>query len=201
MVRSACPSKDHFAKCITEVEGRPTKITWKCDHCNQHVISGDKFKPAYARIHLAAENTNGLCANLCTSKDDHAQGRRMQFRKLIKELEDKKKTTARKRKQQSMRLQQRLDTITKNKRAKMQPKLKDVLKVNDTAAADLSVGQWAFAHDIPANVLSGIYWKQVNSKLSQVCINIFICMHQYVLHCYLAFVPLGEPQLHTNESA
>ena len=86
MVRQACPSKAHFAKCETRVEGRPLKVTWKCDHCGEHVISGATFKAAYARIHLAAEMTNGLCSNLCTANDDHAEGRQQQFRKIITDL-------------------------------------------------------------------------------------------------------------------
>ena len=87
-----------------------------------------------------------------------------------------------------MRLQERLLEAANNnkKRAKKQPKLKDLLKVNDTTAADFAVGQWAFAHDIPSNVLSGIYWKQVNSKLSQVFIFIIICIHFVIcMHCII----------------
>ena len=85
MVKSTCESKYHFTKCVTNVEGRPNKVTWKCDHCGQHVISG-KFKSDRARIHLAAEKTNGMCVNLCKANDDHARSRQEQFRKLIKDL-------------------------------------------------------------------------------------------------------------------
>ena len=106
MGKDCCPSKHHFARVVTAVEGRPEKITWKCDHCGKHVISG-QFKAAYARIHLAAEKSNGLCSNLCDADDDHAAGRREQFHKLIKELVSKKVDKQRKRKQQQMRLQQR----------------------------------------------------------------------------------------------
>ena len=85
MVRSCCPSKYHFVKCVTNVEGRPPKTTWKCDHCGEHVISGVKFKPMIARIHLhlAAAKTYGICSNLCRAQDDHAEGRRAEFRKLL----------------------------------------------------------------------------------------------------------------------
>ena len=141
MVRTACPSKAHFAKCETRVEGRPIKVTWKCDHCGEHVISGKFFKPAYARIHLAAESTNGLCSNLCTATDDHAEGRQTQFRKLIKDLKDKKAELSRKRKQQQMRLDERekdaAAVVVKKKKKRMkQPLLIDLLKSNDCSAAD-----------------------------------------------------------------
>ena len=106
MTRGACPSKSHFARCVTTVEGRPEKITWKCDHCGEHVIAGDKFKPVYARIHLAAESSNGLCSNLCTADDDHAESRRQQFRKLIQTAKERSRTNARKRKQEQMRRKQ-----------------------------------------------------------------------------------------------
>ena len=56
MGKEACPSKIHFARCVTKVEGRPDKVTWKCEHCGKHVISG-AFRAANARIHLAAEKT------------------------------------------------------------------------------------------------------------------------------------------------
>ena len=59
--RTPCESKNHFARVITEVEGRPSKVTWRCDHCGEHVISGDKFKPTNTRIHLAADKTYGIC--------------------------------------------------------------------------------------------------------------------------------------------
>ena len=106
MGKECCPSKHHFAKVVTAVEGRPSKVTWKCDHCGKHVISG-VFKAAYARVHLAAAKSNGLCANLCTATDDHAQGRQEQFRKLIAELARCKRDKARKRKQQQTRFDQR----------------------------------------------------------------------------------------------
>ena len=86
MPKKCCESKNHFARCVTQVEGRPDKITWKCDHCNKHVIAG-QFKAAYERVHLAALEGNGLCSNLCNADDDHAEGRRQQFRKLIKDLQ------------------------------------------------------------------------------------------------------------------
>ena len=46
--------------------------------------------------------------------------------------------------------------------------MKDVLKVTDETAADIAVAEWALAHDIPSNALSGKYWKNLNVKLSQV---------------------------------
>lgn len=49
-----------------------------------------------------------------------------------------------------------------------QPKLKDLLKAADCSAADFAVAQWAIAHDIPANALSGIYWKNLTKKLTSV---------------------------------
>ena len=140
------------------------------DHCGEHVISGPKFKAVYARIHLAAQSSNGLCSNLCAAEDDHAQSRRQQFRKLIKTLEEKKLKKERKRKQAEIRMQQQQQDaadVMKKKR-KRQPKIADVLKTNDHDAADLAVAQWALAHDIPHNALSGPYWKQMNIKLSQV---------------------------------
>ena len=76
MGKEPCPSKIHFARCVTQVEGRPDKVTWKCDHCGKHVISG-AFRAANARIHLAAEKTNGVCSILCDSTDDHAEGRNL----------------------------------------------------------------------------------------------------------------------------
>ena len=38
-------------------------------------------------------------------------------------------------------------------------------------AADIAVAQWAIAHDIPAQALSGIFWKTMNKKLAQVAPN------------------------------
>ena len=175
MVRKVCISKAHFAKCETHVEGRPLKVTWKCDHCGEHVISGSTFKPAYARIHLAADGTNGLCSNLCTSADDHAEGRQLQFRKLIQDLKEKKEELSRKRKQQQLRLEKRQEDAAeaaasskKKKRKMKQPKLEDLLKAGDCSAADFAVAQWAFAHDIPAHALQGIYWKEMTKKMAQV---------------------------------
>ena len=115
MTRSPCPSKTHFARCETVVEGRPTKVTWRCDHCGEHVISGEKFKPTNARIHLAANKTYGICSNLCQATDDHAEGRKQEFRNLIKKVQQKKATKARKRKQQAARLAARSDARNKKK--------------------------------------------------------------------------------------
>ena len=134
------------------------------------MLSG-AFRAAYARIHLAAEKTNGLCSNLCDSTDDHASGRQQEFRKLIAKLKANKEEKARKRKQQEMRLAQReIDAAIEAhaaKRKKMkQPKLPQFMRLNDGAAADLAVAQWAIAHDISANAMKGPYWKHMNSKLS-----------------------------------
>lgn len=174
MGKGACPSKDHFAKVVTQVEGRPDKITWRCDHCGKHVISG-AFRAGNARIHLAAEKTNGVCSILCDATDDHAEGRKQQFRKLIQTLEEKKKERTRKRKQQIQRLEAREAKLAsgvqfiKTKRAKLvQPKLKQFMKHNDATAADLAVAQWALAHDIAPNAMRGPYWRQMNKKLSAV---------------------------------
>ena len=172
MVRQSCQSKAHFARCVTCVEGRPDKITWKCDHCGEHVIAGPKFKPAYARIHLAAKSSNGLCSNLCQAKDDAAVSRQQQFRKLIADLEAKKREKTRKRKQEAMRMKQQdeeaLNSVQSRQKRLRQPKMKDVLKISDGTAADIAVAKWALAHDIPSNALTGPYWRQVNLKLSQV---------------------------------
>ena len=70
-----------------------------------------------------------------------------------------------------MRLEQRLHDAqaSRAKKTKLtQPKLKQLLKASDGESADLAVAQWAFAHDIPANALSGIYWKTMTKKLAQV---------------------------------
>ena len=117
MGKEPCPSKIHFARCVTQVEGRPDKVTWKCDHCGKHVISG-AFRAANARIHLVAEKTNGVFSILCDSMDDHAEGRRQEFRKLIKTLANKKQEKARKRKQQLYRLDQRNEKLEREKRAR-----------------------------------------------------------------------------------
>ena len=153
---------------LHSVEGRPDKITWKCDHYNQHVISGNFFKAAYARVHLAANKSNGLCANLCDASDDAAAGRRQQFRKLIKSLRQSAKDKQRKRKQQQERLEVREASALANIRKRKQPKLADFYKANDAAAADHAVAQWAIAHDITPNAMSGPYWKMMNEKLAQV---------------------------------
>lgn len=146
------------------MEGRPSKVTWRCDHCGEHVISGDKFKPINARIHLAADKTYGICSNLCQSTDDHAKGRRTQFRALIKKLTKKKAEKTRKRRRQEARIQQRAQAAKK----KRQPKIGDSFKMESSEGADFAVAQWAVAHDIPANAMQGPYWKQLNVALSQV---------------------------------
>ena len=171
MVRKCCVSKVHFVKCVTSVDGRPDKITWKCDHCGEHVIAGDKFKPVYARIHLAADKTYGICSSLCRSTDDHAESRKIQFRKLIAEINEKQQTRARKRKQQQARLRQQQAEAAATKKPRRQVKIKDVLKVADSAAADYAVSQWAVAHDIPANALKGPYWKMLNQCIARTALS------------------------------
>ena len=89
MGKQTCAS-NHFTKCVTTVEGKPPQVTWQCDHCGKHVITG-KFNAARARIHLAANYTTKLCANLCTSSDDNATERRSFFQKLIRNKEVKTK--------------------------------------------------------------------------------------------------------------
>lgn len=152
-------------KVITEVEGRPNKITWKCDHCGEHVISGAKFKPINARIHLAADKTYGICSNLCKSTDDHAECRQQQFRLIINDLAKSKAAKIRKRKQQEMRIKERAANAKKKKK---QPKIQQSLKVESSDVANYAVAQWAIAHDIPANALRGPYWKEMNASLSGV---------------------------------
>lgn len=186
MGKEPCESRKHFARCITDVKGRPQKVTWKCDHCGKHIISG-QFKAATARVHLAAEERNGLCANLCDSKDDGAQARREQFRTLIKELKEKKDRLFRERKQQQTRLQKReadaVASVVAKKRAKFkQPKLKCFLKENNAAAADHAVAQWAIAHGIPANAMEGVYWKQMNRKLANVVASSYKPMYRQKLY-------------------
>ena len=146
------------------VEGRPTKVTWRCDHCGEHVISGEKFKPTNARIHLAANKTYGICSNLCQATDDHAEGRKQEFRNLIKKLQQKKAAKARKRKQQAARLAARSEAL--NKKKKRQPKIDNSFKVDASDKANFAVAQWAIAHDIPANAMSGPYWKAMNAALT-----------------------------------
>ena len=82
--------------------------------------------------------------------DDHAESRHKQFRKLIKTLQEKKETNERKRKQQQFRMQERADNVSENvkkKKKTRQSKLKEVLKIDDSAAADLAVTQWAIVKE------------------------------------------------------
>ena len=149
-----------------------TKVTWKCDHCNKHIISG-QFKALTARIHLAVEKTNGVCAVLCDSMDDGARARRAEFRAIIKVHAETKAREERERAQQKHRLQKRegeavAAATAKKKKRLTQPKLKSFLKENDAAAADHAVAQWAIAHGIPAAAMQGVYWKQMNKKIVNV---------------------------------
>ena len=41
------------------------------------------------------------------------------------------------------------------------------MRLNDGAAADLAVAQWAIAHDISPNAMKGPYWKHMNTKLAR----------------------------------
>ena len=129
------------------------------------MISGEKFKPINARIHLAAEKTYGICGNLCKSTDDHAEGRQTEFRSLIRKLARKKSAKIRKRKQQEARIKTRAEQA---KKKKVQPKIGEALKIESSDAANYSVAQWAIAHDIPANALRGPYWKEMTTALSRV---------------------------------
>ena len=89
-------------------------------------------------------------------------------------IERTEKIKARKRKQQNQRLQVREDSAVAAERKRKrttQPKLKDYFKMPDSTAADHAVAQWAIAHDIPSQALSGPYWKLMNKKLSQVSPN------------------------------
>ena len=145
------------------------QVTWKCDHCGKIVFKGTQFKAQYARIHLAADQSNGLCSNLCTANDVDASQRREHFRKLIVELKASKAEKYRKRKQRQQRLVEReLSAFADDVAKSWQPKLKMFIKEQDAATADLAVAQWAIAHDVPPNVLKGPYWRQVNKKLACV---------------------------------
>ena len=141
MGKQTCSSKNHFTKCVTTVEGKPPQVTWQCDHCGKHVIMG-KFNAARARIHLAANYTKKLCANLCTSSDDNATERRSFFQKLIRNKEAMKQRRIRKRKWQKNRLAQR-ESPGFAKKAKLQANLKAFLDKKDGAAVDYTVAQWA----------------------------------------------------------
>ena len=174
--KSPCRSKSHFARVITVVEGRPDKFTWKCDHCGKHVMSG-AFKAATARVHLAALEGNGLCANLCDATDDHAESRRQEFRDLVEEKKADAAERARKRKYQAARMNEQeedeVQIINKKRRSKKgkkmkQPKLEAFVKHSDDLAADLAVAKWAFAHNIAPNTMKGPYWKRMHSKLQNV---------------------------------
>ena len=56
-----CDSRTHFAKCVEHVEGKESRVHWKCDHCKKIVFHGKQWKSHIARIHLAATETNGMC--------------------------------------------------------------------------------------------------------------------------------------------
>ena len=119
------------------------QVTWQCDHCEKIVFKGEQFKSGYARVHLAAQKTNGLCAILCTATDEDAEKRRNYFRNKISECEEKKTDRSRKRKQQQQRLEfreteavaadlsKRKKKKTKNGKKKIQPNLISFLKEAD----------------------------------------------------------------------
>ena len=151
------------------------QVSWKCDHCEKIVFKG-QFRCGVARVHLAAEKTNGICANLCTTDDsEESVARRKKYRDKIKKLEDKRDADARKRLQQKYRLQKREAEVIagsekkkKKPSPKRQPKLKTFLRDHDNRAADVAVAQWALAHDISPNAMKGPYWKLMNKKLASV---------------------------------
>ena len=49
---------------------------------------------------------------------------------------------------------------------KRQPKIDNSFKVDASDKANFAVAQWAIAHDIPANAMSGPYWKAMNAALT-----------------------------------
>lgn len=173
MGKTRCPSRSHVVKFVEQEEGKPSITRWRCDHCKQCIFNGKQFKANIARVHLAADSTNGLCAKLCTATDEHAAARQKQFRSLIESLKEKQKTKSRKRKQQIQRIAAQValqtDDVLKRKKKKTQSKLSNIVKARNGAAADLAVSQWAIAHDIPMNALRGPYWKAMNSALNKVC--------------------------------
>ena len=99
-------SRAHFIKVVTKVTGSEDKITWKCEHCKKDVMTG-QFKVQRARIHLAAEKTNGMCVNLCDDMGDKVEERREEYRLVLKNFYEKQAETNRKRKQTEARLQHR----------------------------------------------------------------------------------------------
>ena len=56
-----------------------------------------------------------------------------------------------------------------------QPKLKDLLKPNDAAAADLVVAKWDLTQNITPNVMKGTFWKRMNQKLTRVSATRVFC--------------------------
>jgi len=150
------------------------QISWQCDHCEKVVFKG-QFRAGVARVHLAADKTNGICANLCTDRGEGSEARRQKYRKKIQALEVKRADERRKRLQQDQRLQKReasalaSEAATKKKmKPKTQPKLKSFLRDKHNSAADIAVTQWALAHDIAPNAMQGPYWKMMNKKLASV---------------------------------
>ena len=171
--RAACKSRSHFIRCVV-IEGDKEKISWKCDHCKKYVFNGANFRAHIARIHLAAKQTDGRCANLCSSNDEKSLERKLYYRQMIAKLQREKKTKDRKRKQQAEAVQdnevQILGDLRKKKKKK-QATLPNMCKAEAAAAADIAVASWAIAHDIPANALKGVFWKNMNNKLTKVAVN------------------------------
>ena len=170
MGKQRSKARDHFVRCVETVEGRSPVVKWKCDHCNKVVFQSQKFRANIARIHLAAQDTNGQCALLCDATDEKAKERQEYFRQEVEEARQKSAEKQKKRKQSDARLAAREKLAADNAvlKKKKQTTLFDVTKLVDAEAADVAVSEWAIAHDIPANALRGPYWKRLNKKLSSV---------------------------------
>ena len=173
--RAPCRSRSHFVRCVEIVEGQKERVRWKCDHCEEFVFNGKQFRSRAARVHLAADKTDGTCSKLCTATDVKAVERRLEFQQLIAKLLDESKAKARKRKQEESQVKaaevEILGNLNKKKRKTKQCTLGDLFKGNEAKAADIAVAEWAIAHDIPANALSGIFWTTMNKKLAKVAPN------------------------------
>lgn len=50
---------------------------------------------------------------------------------------------------------------------KHQPKIGKIMKMTDNAAADCTISEWAIAHDIPPNAMSGPLWKRANKAIAK----------------------------------
>ena len=54
--------------------------------------------------------------------------------------------------------------------------------MNDAAAADHAVAQWAVAHDIAPNAMTGPYWKVMHKKLADVVSSSYTPMYRQKLY-------------------